>query len=142
MSGRRIGQGSVMGRVRQGAAGIARVLILAFALQLLAPLLDLGSVAATIGEAGLQADLQSSLCHDAGAEQPQPPPSSAHHPAKHCVFCLPMAGDHATTSAAPFLLLPGRAATIAIRMAPDQVSDLSRPAFARSRAPPSALLTV
>ncbi|MBI3446881.1 MAG: hypothetical protein HY055_16320 [Magnetospirillum sp.] len=113
--------------------------MLAFSLQLLAPLLDFGAVAAGLGEAGLQADLQSSLCHDPGAGQPDggsPAPSSVQ--TKHCVFCLPMAGDHATTGPEIGLRLPTRAAPVSMVAVADQVRDLSRPAFARSRAPPAS----
>ena len=140
--GGRIRQDRGKSWVRLWAAGIARVVLLAFALQLLAPLFDLGAIAASVGESALQADLRSSLCHDASADQPQAPPSGAGHTAKHCVFCLPMAGDHAAASVAPALLLPGKSSAVTVAIAPDQVLELSRPSFARSRAPPAAPRTV
>jgi hypothetical protein len=123
------------------ARGAARLLLLAFALQLAVPLFDLGGVAALAGEAALRADLQSSLCHDGNADRsPEPLPGSSQ--VKHCIFCLPLAGDPAATGIVPQAPTPTAAAVVAISSADDQVPPVSRPAFARSRAPPSPPRTV
>ncbi|EME70251.1 hypothetical protein H261_09337 [Paramagnetospirillum caucaseum] len=116
--------------------------MLAFTLQLAVPAFDLGGIAALAGEAALRADLQSSLCHD-GSSGAAPDQSPAAPPqVKHCIFCLPMAGNPAT---AVFILqapVPTVAAAIVPFAADDQVPSVSRPAFARARAPPSSPRTV
>jgi hypothetical protein len=129
-------------KIRVGSAGIARLLLLAFALQLAVPLSDLGGVAALAGEAALRADLQASLCHD-GKNTPsseQAPASSSE--VKHCVFCLPMAGSPASIRPAFQTPVPSSIAAITIWAADDQIPLTARPAFARSRAPPSSPRTV
>lgn len=127
--------------LRADAAGIARLLLLAFVLQLSLPLSGPGT-AALAGEAALRADLQSSLCHDQGsAAQPDGLPADD-GPAKHCVFCLSMAGDPATAGQAPQSPVPPSARTEATFAPADQAPAATRPAHARSRAPPAAPRTV
>lgn len=142
MSGGVLRQGSWLQTIRAKGAGIARLLLLAFALQLSVPLLDLGGVAAQAGEAALQADLQSSLCHDGGngTAPDQAPASSAQ--VKHCIFCLPMAGDPAAAGIEPQAPEPSVTTTLTASPADDQAAALARPAFARSRAPPASPRTV
>lgn len=142
MSGRYLGQGNLLHTVRAGASGIARLLLVAFTLQLLVPLLDLGAVAAGVGEAALQADLNSSLCHDPGPARSDDGGPAAGQQVKHCIFCMSMAGDHAQMGAEIGLALPARSAAVSLAAGPDQVPDLTRPSFARSRAPPSSPRTV
>lgn len=128
--------------IRSRGAGMARLLLLAFALQLVMPLLDLGGVAALAGEAALRADLQSSLCHDSSGD---PSPDDNPGPltqVKHCIFCLPMAGDSAAWITTPQAPIPAMSRTVTVILSDDQVPPAARPAFARSRAPPSSPRTV
>ncbi|KIL99315.1 hypothetical protein CCC_03533 [Paramagnetospirillum magnetotacticum MS-1] len=117
---------------------MARLLLLAFALQMAVPLLDLGGVAALAGEAALRADLQSSLCHDSSSDPAPASPTEV----KHCIFCLPMAGDAATLGADAPLSMAMASAALPVTSPDDQVPPDSRPAFARSRAPPAHPRTV
>jgi hypothetical protein len=130
-------------KMRTGCAGAARLLLLAFALQLAVPVLDLGGIAASAGEAALQADLQSSLCHDPNENSP---PQSGAAPSvgiKHCIFCLPMAGNSAAVQDAPLLSAPVcTTGIVSVYAADDQIPSTARPAFARSRAPPPSPRTV
>lgn len=128
--------------LRANAVGIARVLLLAFALQLALPQLDVNGAAALAGEAALNADLQSSLCHDQGvvAAPEGLPPGDVQ--VKHCVFCLPMAGDPATASAMPPAPAPSATRTQAAFAPADQTPAASRPDNTRSRAPPADPRTV
>ncbi len=130
-------------KLRTGCTGAARLLILTFALQLAVPVLDLGGIAALAGEAALQADLKSSLCHDGkvDAEPGQSPVSQSQ--VKHCVFCLPLAGNSAAVLDVPLPAVPALAADIVgLQVADDQIPTTANPAFARSRAPPFAPRTV
>ena len=129
-------------KIRAGSAGIARLLLLAFTLQLAVPLLELGGVAALAGEAALQADLQSSLCHDSNSAPSQDQAPASSQQVKHCIFCLPMAGDPASAGIALQAPIPSSMAAITTGPADDQVPLTTRPAFARSRAPPSSPRTV
>ncbi len=136
MSGGVLRRGGWLRRIRAGGSGIARLLLLALALQLTVPLLDLGGIAALAGEAALHADLQSSLCHDPGND---PSTDEAPGPAaqvKHCIFCLPMAGDPAATGADTLGVERLASASTIIPASADQVPELSRSGLARSRAPP------
>lgn len=142
MSGGVLSHSGWLRRIRVRGTGIARLLLLAFALQLAVPLLDLGGIAAQAGEAAFRADLQSSLCHDGksdAAPDDVPVPSSQ---TRHCVFCLPMAGDPATAGYAVQPPIPTPIEIIAAHAADDQVPSAAHPAFARSRAPPSMPRTV
>jgi hypothetical protein len=126
-------------RIRAGGAGIARLLLLAFALQLTVPTLELGGIAALAGEAALRADLQSSLCHDPNSGSPPQPDAAPGTGIKHCLFCLPMAGSSAAAPEAPVLAAPALVAdVIGLKGADDQIPTTARPAFARPRAPPSS----
>ncbi|WP_237051429.1 DUF2946 family protein [Magnetospirillum sp. ME-1] len=128
--------------IRVRWTGIARLLLLAFALQLAVPLFNAGGIAALAGEAAFQADLQSSLCHDGKVDAaPDSVPASSPQ-IRHCVFCLPMAGDPAMAGFAVQPPIPTATETIAPHLADDQVPLSARPAFARSRAPPSTPRTV
>lgn len=142
MSGGVLRRSGWLRTIRAGGAGIARLLLLAFALQLAVPLLDMGGVAALAGEAALRADLQSSLCHDQGSAPSPDQTPAAPSQVKHCIFCLPMAGDPAAAGPEPQTSSPATAATIAASPVDDQVPAAARPAFARSRAPPSVPRTV
>jgi hypothetical protein len=130
-------------KMRTGCTGAARLLILAFALQLAVPVFDLGGIAALAGEAALQADLKSSLCHNPN-EGPAPQPDAIPGAGiKHCTFCLPMAGNSATVLDVPLPAAPVLAAdVIGLQVVDDQIPTTIRPAFARSRAPPPPPRTV
>lgn len=133
-----------MRTIRAEGAGIVRLLLFAFALQLAAPLLGLGGVAAQAGEAALNADLRSSLCHDSG-NTPSPdgmPGPVSQSQVKHCIFCLPMAGDPAATGTELQAPAPATSAAIGSSFVDDQIPRAASPAFARSRAPPSSPRTV
>jgi hypothetical protein len=130
-------------RIRAGGAGIARLLLLAFALQLTVPTLELGGIAALAGEAAFRADLQSSLCHDPNSESAPLPDTAPGTGIKHCIFCLPMAGTSTTAPEAPLLAELALAAdVIDLQVTNDQIPATARPAFARPRAPPSSPRTV
>ncbi|CUW41461.1 conserved protein of unknown function [Magnetospirillum sp. XM-1] len=142
MSGGVLSRSGWLRGIRARGAGIVRLLLLAFALQLAVPLFNVGGIAALAGEAAFQADLQSSLCHDGkvdAAPDDVPVPSAQ---TKHCVFCLPMAGDPATAGFAAQPPIPASTEITAAHVADDQVPQAARPAFARSRAPPSTPRTV
>lgn len=142
MSGGVLSQTGWLRGIRVRWTGITRLLLLAFALQLAVPLFNMGGIAALAGEAAFRADLQASLCHDGKTDAaPDDIPVSSSS-IKHCVFCLPMAGDPATAGFAVQPPIPTTTDTIAPQVADDQVPLAARPAFARSRAPPSTPRTV
>lgn len=131
MALRRVG---AMKRLRGRASTVARLVMLALCLQLALPLLASGAPAA---EAGLRADLQSSICHESRDES-APASTADAQGTTHCLFCLPLAGIAGPTAAFPSLPLPLGNEALLLVPADHQAPDSSRPASSRSRAPPSA----
>jgi hypothetical protein len=128
--------------MRGDAVGLVRLLLLAFALQLAAPLSNLAAIAAGAGEAGLQADLLSSLCHDPGPGGATDQGGAPQAQAKHCIFCMPMAGSHAAAAFTPLAPLPNATTALMLPSGEGRAPSGSCPSFARARAPPATPRTV
>jgi len=125
--------------LRGKALVIARLLVVAFALQLALPGIE-GMAPVSLARPGtITADLTASLCHDASADHGGfPPAGDEHHGAGHCLFCLPLIGAHAVPGSdiAVIPLPPSR--RIAVLAAPDIPGrPTQRHILASSRAPPS-----
>lgn len=142
MSGGVLSRSGLLHGMRVRGTGIVRLLLLAFALQLAVPLFQLGGVAAQAGEAAFNADLQSSLCHDGKADGTADQGPATQSQANHCIFCLPMAGNPAMAGYTAQPAIPTAEEIIAAPVADDLVPAALRPAFARSRSPPSDPRTV
>ena len=136
MSGGHIRRGGFLRTLRADAAAIVRLVLLAFALQLAVPALQWGGVAAQAGEAGLQADLLSSLCHDSGPSDGAGGGAAQDSSVKHCIFCMPMAGGHLAGITLPPSPVPAtlRGKLLPVRDA--QTRSDRDVVFAWSRAPP------
>lgn len=137
MSGGHIRRAGFLRTLRTDSAAIVRLLILAFALQLAVPLFQWGNVSARAGEAGLQADLLSSLCHAPDTDDLPARGAAQDSSVKHCIFCMPMAGGHFAAGAQ--LQVPAPALMAAKpSVAPDNLTRFdSRSVLAWSRAPPA-----
>ena len=128
--------------IRRGALGIVRLLLLALSVQIAIPLMD-GLAAAPLDRAGsFSADLSSSLCHDASAdEQGAPAGGESSHQSRHCLFCLPLVGGHATQTA-EFAVPAPKAEAVAVVAVGDQRQPLAAHyVLAHSRAPPRGFST-
>jgi len=125
--------------LRRGALGTVRLLLLALSLQLAVPLVD-GLAAASLDRAGsFAADLGNSLCHDASADEHGAPPAGGESAqSRHCLFCLPLMGGHAT-QVAEFAVPVPKAEAAAVPAAGDQRQPAAAHyVLAHSRAPPRA----
>jgi hypothetical protein len=132
------GKAEALTRIRRGAAGVARLVLLALCLQLALPLLGGSNLAAAgAGDSRLQTDLAATICHAGGAAEVPAGGSAAQAGLGHCIFCLPI--STASLAAAPLLIAPAPTLRGAVGLStPDYRLPASRcPAFARSRAPPS-----
>lgn len=123
-----------MHHLRSRASSVARLVMLALCLQLALPLALLSAASA---EADLRSDLRTSICHEAGDDDEAPGSRPDGRGTPHCIFCLPLAGASVPPAAGPAMPLPPREATLHVLHADHQAPESSRPAAARSRAPPS-----
>ncbi|TAN57355.1 MAG: hypothetical protein EPN20_17420 [Magnetospirillum sp.] len=121
---------------RNGALGIVRLLLLALSLQIAIPVVD-GLAAVSLDRVdAFTADLSNSLCHDGSANEGGAPAGNAPVQSRHCLFCLPLAGDHATQTVEFAVPAPKVVAVAAIAVG-DQREAVSPPyVLAHSRAPP------
>ncbi|MDO8608029.1 MAG: hypothetical protein Q7R40_15955 [Phaeospirillum sp.] len=118
---------------QSGALGIVRLLLLALSLQIALPVVD-GLASVRIDS--FTADLNSSLCHDGSVETPGAPAQDTSRQSRHCLFCLPLTGDHATQTA-EFSIPAPKTVAVATLAIGDQRQSLSSPyVLAHSRAPP------
>ena len=122
--------------IRRGALGIVRLLLLALSLQIALPMVE-GLAAAPLELANsFSADLSASLCHDAAAGQPTAPVGDASRASGHCLFCLPLVGDHATQTGELAIPVPQAEAAALLVVSHQRERPSSQYVLAHSRAPP------
>ncbi|CAA7617032.1 conserved hypothetical protein [Candidatus Terasakiella magnetica] len=138
------GSGGFLRVMRAKALGIVQALLFALTLQAALPTLAAADSIMMAGDAAWAADLNASLCHDGSSDTPagQPGQSGSAGTSKHCIFCLPLAGEHAALKSDLILVLPSVHPLQIAVLHEDGAPPAHRQIFANPRAPPASPIPV